>query len=98
MMMTIASRCCWSVGIVAIGLALSAIVTLLFAQGLRAGKPILLDSIGTLETIQLPQPARKNEQIHSFVVKIDDVDDFSRVFINNYLVLMSSSNEVFDGL
>jgi hypothetical protein len=89
-MSTVASRCCWSAKVVGVGAALAALVTLMFAEGRPASAPITLDGLGIAETIQLPQEARKIAEMNSFVVRLNDVDDFGRIFVNNYLVLTAS--------
>jgi hypothetical protein len=68
-----------------------------FAQGGAPAPPVSLDGIGTVETIQLPIGSRSREEINSFLVKLDMVDDFARVFINNYLVLTTAENDIIFG-
>lgn len=89
-MSPIASRSCRAAGVMAVGVALAALATFIFAEGRPASGPIPLDGIGIAETIQLPLEARKIGQINSFVVRMDDVDDFARIFVNNYLVLTAT--------
>jgi hypothetical protein len=78
---------------VGLGVALVALATFMFAEGRPASAPIPLGGLGIAEAIQLPQEARRIGQINSFVVRMDDVDDFGRVFVNNYLVLADSGSD-----
>jgi hypothetical protein len=70
-----------------VGMALSAAVTLMFAEGRLPGHAAPLDNLGIIESIQLPENARTLAEIHSFTIALSSVDDFSRVYVNNYLVL-----------
>jgi hypothetical protein len=87
-MMTSPSRYYWSLAIFGLGIALSAIATFILAAGRLASEPITLDSLGIIESIQLPTGARRFVDINSFIVGMNSVDDFARVFVNNYLLLM----------
>jgi hypothetical protein len=82
---------------VIIALGVSYASTWQFAQGRSPAPPILLDGIGTVETIQLPIGSRKREDINSFLVNFGMVDDFARVFINNYLALTTAENDIIFG-
>jgi hypothetical protein len=87
MMDSLLARYCWSVAIFVVGLALAAAATLLFADGRLPGHPAPLDDLGIIESIQLPEDARTLSEINSFTISLSSVDDFSIVFVNNYLVL-----------
>jgi hypothetical protein len=84
-------------GAVLLGVVLSAGTTFFFAEGRPAGDPRVMQDLGIIETMQLPETARRLGDINSFVVKMTLVDDFGRVFINNYLGLTTSETDVIFG-
>lgn len=56
----------------------------------RRGVPAA--SLGTIHSIRLPTTARRLVDLKSFTVSMDDVDDYGRVYVNNYVALTNDDD------
>ena len=70
--------------IAALGVLIGAIVGVL-GEGLRPAPATILDQIGRIEVLLPPAEARSLAGLHSLTVELRDVDDYGRVYVNNYL-------------
>jgi hypothetical protein len=72
--------------IAAVGVVVGAIVGR-YGEGLRPAAPTQLSTIGRLQELLTPVEARRLDGLHSLTVALSDVDDYGRVYVNNYLVV-----------
>jgi hypothetical protein len=57
-----------------------------WGRGLEPAPVLVLPTIGKIQVLRLPLGARSLEGIQSFIIELSGVDDFARVYLNNYLV------------
>lgn len=62
-------------------------------KNFRASPELKIDGIGRIQTVALPNTAMSIEDMNSFTIKIDGADDYTRVFVNNYLALNQETSE-----
>jgi hypothetical protein len=79
------SRPMKALGIAAAGVLAGFIVGTL-GRGLQPAAPTPLPTVGRLQVLGLPAVARDLDGIQSFVIELSGVDDYGRVYLNNYLV------------
>ena len=71
--------------IVVAGVALGATLAR-FGRGLHPAPLADIATVGRIQVLLPPVRALHLEGIHSFTVELKDVDDFARVYLNNYLI------------
>jgi hypothetical protein len=73
------------VGISAAGV-LAGFIAGKLGQGLEPAAPTPLPTVGRIQVLSLPIAARRLDGIQSFVIELLGVDDYARVYLNNYLI------------
>jgi hypothetical protein len=83
---------------VALGIAAGIAVAWTFGIGLKPDKEIFTSNFGHSEALRLPVSARRKDNIKSFIIKVQNVDDYGRVLLNNSLAIMrDAADDIFYG-
>jgi len=59
------------------------VLAISFGTGLASPPSKVVESFARFENVRLPITARTERELKSFVIRLKDVDDFARVYVNN---------------
>ena len=69
------------------------LIVIWLGKGLTSPRPRIIENFAHFENIRLPIGARTEGELKSFVVRFKDVDDFTRVYVNNRQVTSTDNPE-----
>ncbi len=90
-------RVAWLLTCLLLGSATGFLSAISLSRNLKASS-IAVPGLGQIHRIALPRGVHRRSDIWKFEIRNEAADDFSRVYVNNYIVLSSEQPELFVGI